>query len=1015
MANTIILKKSSVVGKVPLSGDLTFGEVALNYADGKIYYKNTSTNIDFVGNGGTFTNTLSITNTTQSISTTTGALTVAGGVGIGGQLNVGGTTSTFASKVSIGTTFSGSPLVVAAQTSTNIVTALSGTLLHLIGGNSSNNRITIDSFGGYSVFSGRSARGTADSPSAVQANDLITEITARGYGATGYGADSTAKIGFYASENFSDSAKGTYLKFKTTPAGSTTAIDRLTIEDTGELVISHLGATNSIALNNPILIATSDANSFVQINMQNKSTGISASADYVATADDGDDTTNYIALGINNSGYSNAGWTISGPRDGYLYVAGNNLTLGTDTEGKEVRIHVGGTLAEDVVAIFREPGTASTSDITGSFNVDGGVGITGDTHIGTTLYIGPNPANLANSLLLGTANLDDYAQISIQNQNNGPNASADFVITADDGDDETNYLDLGLNNSGYTAAGWTVSGPRDGYLYVANNSLTLGTDSTGTTVKVHVGGTLEENIVATFNEANTQATTTNTGALVVTGGVGISQDLVVGGTIYGDLTGTATDATNISVGLATQVLYKNASNITTGSASLIFDETVLKAPQLNSTNSQGDEGGEILLAKPQTNSTIAGTGVTIDVYQNKLRFFEQGGSARGFYIDITTGGASVGTDLVGGGASGVTSITAGTDTSVSASTGAVTIWNTSTLQTITSRGATTNQAISITNSTSATSTTTGALQVIGGAGIGSNVVVGGYGRFNGEFNEAASTTTIGLYVGVAGSAPASPRVAFANSGTTWQIDNYNGNFRWFIPGTTRMQIDTSGNLSVYANTNSTSTTTGALIVTGGAGIGSNLYVGGTIFGTVTTATSAAIAYSLANTSTTYVGRAVLADSVGTLTNPLIVTNLTQSTSTTTGALIVSGGIGVGGNAHIGGNIVVKNTAIVGDASTTSVLTSAVTLDTFAAATYRSAQYIVSVSNAGLGEYQTSDVLIVHNGTNSFVQATSVFSGNKVIMNFSTTISGGNVLLQGTGSGTGANPNIVKIQKTYITI
>jgi hypothetical protein len=70
---------------------------------------------------------------------------------------------------------------------------------------------------------------------------------------------------------------------------------------------------------------------------------------------------------------------------------------------------------------------------------------------------------------------------------------------------------------------------------------------------------------------------------------------------------------------------------------------------LISANSSGDEGGEILLYKPQTNSTIAGTGVTIDIYQNKLRFFEQGGNARGAYIDITTLSNSVGTNLLGGG------------------------------------------------------------------------------------------------------------------------------------------------------------------------------------------------------------------------------------------------------------------------------------------------------------------------------------------------------------------------------
>lgn len=45
MANKIILKKSSVADKVPLITDLAYGEVALNYTDGKLYYKNADNTI----------------------------------------------------------------------------------------------------------------------------------------------------------------------------------------------------------------------------------------------------------------------------------------------------------------------------------------------------------------------------------------------------------------------------------------------------------------------------------------------------------------------------------------------------------------------------------------------------------------------------------------------------------------------------------------------------------------------------------------------------------------------------------------------------------------------------------------------------------------------------------------------------------------------------------------------------------------------------------------------------------
>ena len=49
MANKVLLKKSSVAGKVPLSTDLDYGEVALNYADGKLYYKSSTNVISTIG------------------------------------------------------------------------------------------------------------------------------------------------------------------------------------------------------------------------------------------------------------------------------------------------------------------------------------------------------------------------------------------------------------------------------------------------------------------------------------------------------------------------------------------------------------------------------------------------------------------------------------------------------------------------------------------------------------------------------------------------------------------------------------------------------------------------------------------------------------------------------------------------------------------------------------------------------------------------------------------------------
>ena len=66
MANTIKLKNSAVAAKTPLLTDLAYGEVALNYADGKIYYKRSDNTIQSISGGGG--GVTSVTGTTPVVS-----------------------------------------------------------------------------------------------------------------------------------------------------------------------------------------------------------------------------------------------------------------------------------------------------------------------------------------------------------------------------------------------------------------------------------------------------------------------------------------------------------------------------------------------------------------------------------------------------------------------------------------------------------------------------------------------------------------------------------------------------------------------------------------------------------------------------------------------------------------------------------------------------------------------------------------------------------------------------------
>jgi len=72
----------------------------------------------------------------------------------------------------------------------------------------------------------------------------------------------------------------------------------------------------------------SNSDNFTQVIAQNINSGTAASTDFVATADNGDDTNTFIDMGINSSTYSQPEYELSGPNDGYVYVSGNTTTGG---------------------------------------------------------------------------------------------------------------------------------------------------------------------------------------------------------------------------------------------------------------------------------------------------------------------------------------------------------------------------------------------------------------------------------------------------------------------------------------------------------------------------------------------------------------------------------------------------------------------------------------------------------------------------------------------------------------
>jgi hypothetical protein len=192
----------------------------------------------------------------------TGNLTVNYAANIGTNLNVVGNITGASSNirlvgnVGINTTapdaeltILGIPQTVSYPVTGNSTTA--GTDLHISGADGANTRITQDAFGtgSYVAFTGRSARGTAASPTQTQASDALAQFTARGFssGSLQFGNTSTGRVDIVAAENFTDTARGTKVVINTTPTGSITPTAIANFEANGTVTFSsNITAANSI-------------------------------------------------------------------------------------------------------------------------------------------------------------------------------------------------------------------------------------------------------------------------------------------------------------------------------------------------------------------------------------------------------------------------------------------------------------------------------------------------------------------------------------------------------------------------------------------------------------------------------------------------------------------------------------------------------------------------------------------------------------------------------------------------
>ncbi len=320
------------------------------------------------------------------------------------------------------------------------------------------------------------------------------------------------------------------------------------------------------------IVGRGNNNNYLQLNIQNLNAGTNASSDVVATADNGNETSNFVDLGVNSS--VNSSGVMGNANDAYLYNIGQNFLIGTGASSKALVFMTGGTtqstnermridglgnvgigtnnpsyllhvsassnplylggvqtglnsdsvltimngvvrklspsalitsysnawtLGGNNVPSIQNLGTTSNYDLPFITNNTEAMRLSaaGNMGVGTSTFNATNPEKLvvnagttsSVNAIVGKGSINNYLQLNIQNANAGGNASSDVVATADNGNETTNYIDMGINSSVNSSG--VMGNANDAYLYTTGNNFLLGTANAAKSLVFMTGGTIQ--------------------------------------------------------------------------------------------------------------------------------------------------------------------------------------------------------------------------------------------------------------------------------------------------------------------------------------------------------------------------------------------------------------------------------------------------------------------------------------------------------------------------------------------
>jgi hypothetical protein len=551
--------------------------------------------------------------------------------------------------------------------------------------------------------------------------------------------------------------------------------------------------------------------------------------------------------GIGYTQFNIGGASVGGVADTGYYPTFSVRTSGTTVSGSALL-----TLNSDGFSLVGSTNTPRTITVTGS-----DITLTGG---GNTLT------------LTGSISLPSPTQYGIAY---GSSATAVAFLTA--GGTGASVLTQTLNNnpvylgqSQLVVGGATTAGIATSAAQVNTDAVTatrylvgtvLNTASGSTQLSTGSGITIGNNLLTSAGIAvtgSTASTSTTTGALVVSGGVGIGGSLWTNGSTISSISGVSHQNGAITggtwAGTAVSLTYGGTNaNLTASAGAVVYSTSTAFA--LSAVGTAGsilqsaNTGAPIWVGQATLSvgtATSSASVVTDAVTATRYLIGTVLNSASTGGTVLSTGsGITIGNNLLTSGGIAVTNTTISTSTSTGALTvsGGVGVGLTSYF----------GQSVVIQGSTASTTSTTGALTVSGGVGIGGSLSVGSYILLESGYGSVTTTPFASVFGKAIGSNATSLMQVKGNDGTvgmgmkaqtgTNSLIYSNGQIDFRVGstirdndvptgGTTFLSLSTVGVLTATGATGATSTSTGALVVTGGVGIGGSLWTSATNYSSI---------------------------------------------------------------------------------------------------------------------------------------------------------------------------------------